>query len=197
MSFRSPAFTWRPYTLQFGHGCGAVEICYSDSPLKRLTDCFNSATAAEPWRSQRVASTSGLMQAASIRPRLRSRGDLIEVIPHVVSAETLQFGHGCGAVEMKPAAAMAISVRALQFGHGCGAVEISPGPPSEVFVSAASIRPRLRSRGDLTLLTPGEILIALRFNSATAAEPWRCVPDQPDQARLESFNSATAAEPWR
>ena len=38
----------------------------------------------------------------------------------------LQFGHGCGAVEMDAVTEAWVTVPVpLQFGHGCGAVEIS------------------------------------------------------------------------
>ena len=36
----------------------------------------------------------------------------------------LQFGHGCGAVEIQHSELRQTLYDALQFGHGCGAVEI-------------------------------------------------------------------------
>ena len=161
--------------LQFGHGCGAVEMHQTARPGRRgvpasirprlrsrgdtyfvpavtfsVRSGFNSATAAEPWRytgrglvrlavclasirprlrsrgdSHRMARhyggrnyasirprlrsrgdcdkwagpRSGGMEA-SIRPRLRSRGDCIKRFAHRLGLLTLQFGHGCGAVEI-------------------------------------------------------------------------------------------------
>ena len=61
--------------LQFGHGCGAVEI--GDKIMVRPKGA-----------------------AASIRPRLRSRGDRAIVGGDDDAAGVLQFGHGCGAVEI-------------------------------------------------------------------------------------------------
>ena len=184
--------------LQFGHGCGAVEI---RREARRLRKPLNRA---------------------SIRPRLRSRGDL------------------------KLARMYSRTEAGLQFGHGCGAVEMGTSNPAGVTDELASIRPRLRSRGDVWSAASWSAS-AVCFNSATAAEPWRCgkgrchrcqgrgasirprlrsrgdylvsremglfgkvlqfghgcgAVEMPDMAGLNCltehcFNSATAAEPWR
>ena len=85
----------------------------------------------------------------------------------------LQFGHGCGAVEMHGAGSVTLAAAlTLQFGHGCGAVEM----PDSLAVRQADTR---------------------SFNSATAAEPWRYCLFPGSPIRYHRFNSATAAEPWR
>ena len=147
-SVMSTSLCWLERWLQFGHGCGAVEMprsAPSPSPSRRS---FNSATAAEPWR-------------------------LPEGSHYTNISMKLQFGHGCGAVEIGSAsgdlgASYPASIRPrlrsrgdLQLGEEC-----SPG-------AAASIRPRLRSRGDDLLVRCGRRCPGC-FNSATAAEPWRC-----------------------
>ena len=69
--------------------------------------------------------------------------------PYVCDKEMLQFGHGCGAVEITrdqphgPRCPVS-----LQFGHGCGAVEMRNQGVMSFLSRLASIRPRLRSRGD-------------------------------------------------
>ena len=64
--------------------------------------------------------------------------------------------------------------------------------------SEASIRPRLRSRGDTRSRPASGYRQYGGFNSATAAEPWRSTRGLPaPRPRSGSFNSATAAEPWR
>ena len=63
--------------------------------------------------------------AASIRPRLRSRGDQSSRVALRSAHGSLQFGHGCGAVEIaKGQTWKGRRIVMLQFGHGCGAVEI-------------------------------------------------------------------------
>ena len=42
-----------------------------------------------------------LAVAASIRPRLRSRGDVEALVADQEARLALQFGHGCGAVEIR------------------------------------------------------------------------------------------------
>ncbi len=79
---------------------------------------FNSATAVMPWRFN------------------------IE-IPIELDTDSLQFGHGCDAVEMVLATTGATSTRVLQFGHGCDAVEIILPVSAAAWIIGASIRPRL------------------------------------------------------
>ena len=111
---------------------------------------FNSATAAEPWRSPHPFLRPAWNGRASIRPRLRSRGDRnlpprSENAPECFNSATaaepwrcrfdavsirsldrLQFGHGCGAVEiLENGGGEPGNVGQLQFGHGCGAVEMA------------------------------------------------------------------------
>src|SRR5437899_130512 len=85
----------------------------------------------------------------------------------------------------------------LQFGHGCGAVENRRGPADGVLDLVASIRPRLRCRGERGR-GGGAGRRGRCFNSATAEVPWRT---QPGRARCPTatagFNSATAEGPWR
>ena len=208
---------------------------------------FNSATAAEPWRCGRHIGTPGSLATASIRPRLRSRGDLsqrfglspsdralqfghgcgaVEIHPRrqtMCAWNALQFGHGCGAVEMatsKPAKrpkrpalqfghgcgavemgngsdSSATRERMLQFGHGCGAVEIRVPRPQNPAGYRASIRPRLRSRGD-SVRTARRHLAAglLQFGHGCGAVEISWTARNRRRAR-KGFNSATAAEPWR
>ena len=163
------------------------------------------------------------------------------------SKQPLQFGHGCGAVEMGLAGGGGAGIGGLQFGHGCGAVEMPGGGgcgrtggggfnsataaepwrcaakiPSRLRACSASIRPRLRSRGDRMAVARSHSRTCWRFNSATAAEPWRSPVGESGVERMErasirprlrsrgdskvttsrsagllGFNSATAAEPWR
>ncbi len=102
------------------HGSRGDHACYSLAILGAIA--FNSATAWEPWRRRNASSRRA-------------------------AANTLQFGHGMGAVETSAVAAtyapslapsirprhgsrgdageisQAIDARSLQFGHGMGAVE--------------------------------------------------------------------------
>ena len=112
-----------PVELQFGHGGEAVEIRSSLRPAFRSRGCFNSATAAKPWRWQPVSVLTS-------------------------SPCTLQFGHGGEAVEMHPSGIASSRSAMLQFGHGGEAVEIGPTVPHHAPGACASIRPRRRSRGD-------------------------------------------------
>ena len=116
---------WESVKLQFGHGCGAVEIPKGIVVAAGAGYSFNSATAAEPWRL-----------SLELDARAGGRG--------------LQFGHGCGAVEISLARLRHDEPQEeLQFGHGCGAVEIGFQPlTDDARAAMASIRPRLRSRGD-------------------------------------------------
>ena len=183
---------------------------------------FNSATAAEPWRlSQRLllgASSLG----PSIRPRLRSRGDSswVNTMPHNTSC--LQFGHGCGAVEIASAAywiasqaGPSIRPRLRSRGDSRHLPRIAepvrgpsirprlrsrgdspPGPPS-LPARGASIRPRLRSRGDWVGEAPGVTGgRGLQFGHGCGAVEILATRRAPS-GREGCFNSATAAEPWR
>ncbi len=55
----------------------------------------------------------------------------------------LQFGHGCDAVEMEAISAPQVILETLQFGHGCDAVEIAWDVQQINTALLASIRPRL------------------------------------------------------
>ena len=113
------------------------------------------------------------------------------------ATKKLQFGHGCGAVEMTLLQSSCQPLTPLQFGHGCGAVEMPSGGCHRAAAEQC-------------------------FNSATAAEPWRCIDQRNPNLgwkrlqfghgcgavemlpnpntlhiRVHCFNSATAAEPWR
>ena len=159
--------------LQFGHGCGAVEICRSGSGCRLATARFNSATAAEPWRfthdAKPCARGMRFNSATAAEPwrwppasppndpsdrRFNSataaepwRWVTVPTVPLPVNgcfnsataAEPWRYGFRARKI---------LRDIGLQFGHGCGAVEIRCG-----------------RRGDIW--QPG------CFNSATAAEPWR------------------------
>ena len=135
--------------------------------------CFNSATAAEPWRWGLVGVVRASSTVASIRPRLRSRGDAI--MPRSRRCHTGSFNSATAAEPWRSGLCFQSRclLHRLQFGHGCGAVEIQ-GTQSFIGIERdASIRPRLRSRGDIA--TQARLTNACwSFNSATAAEPWRC-----------------------
>ena len=132
---------------------------------------------------------------ASIRPRRRSRGDPTKPAKPTVTPEA--------------------SIRPRRRSRG-DAVAGWRG----VVVWEASIRPRRRSRGDSTVVAPGlrrngrfnsataakpwrfdrmasHCQLKLSFNSATAAKPWRCADMSATMATRTRFNSATAAKPWR
>ena len=213
------------FTLQFGHGVGAVENGRG--------------------RRHALLGRSG----ASIRPRRWSRGEPQGNRRGPSPCRTvLRFGHGVGAVENarrrvvgNPLGAVA-SIRPrrwsrgeptpnslikspllkLQFGHGVGAVENVKSKAELKAKLDASIRPRRWSRGEpraakcsaprgwgfnsATALEPWRTfarpelnpLAGLVFNSATALEPWRTAnPGSLASGRHRRFNSATALEPWR
>ena len=208
--------------LQFGHGCGAVEMGTGTFAVQAAQSGFNSATAAEPWRFARVCFEADQRLGASIRPRLWSRGDQFtgkwSVVMLSASIRPRLRSRGDIPTWWRPAwiespgfnsATAAEPWRSQVGGIASGGNEI------------ASIRPRLRSRGDFS--TPSSSAASrIGFNSATAAEPWRCrwatfhtlITDAASiRPRLRSrgdnspgadrfalevgFNSATAAEPWR
>src|SRR2546423_807912 len=110
--------------LQFGHGWAAVE------------------------NLSRSKSTGLPVLAASIRPPLGGRGELL----------LDNFTHRGGIP--------------LQFGHGWAAVENAKRSGRSGAGSSASIRPRLGGRGERNRL--GNPCKPRRgFNSATAGRPWR------------------------
>ncbi len=101
---------------------GAVETHILRERL-RTTLAFNSATAWEPWRHVPTVFATLPSLLPSIRPRHGSRGDFWLFVKSG-SVESLQFGHGMGAVETCLAEAIRpLSYPLLQFGHGMGAVE--------------------------------------------------------------------------
>ncbi len=87
--------------LQFGHGCDAVETAKRRSWTTRLVWSFNSATAVMPWKPPRrgggVARLVPFNSATAVMP-----WKLDELNGHRGPPGTLQFGHGCDAVETGP-----------------------------------------------------------------------------------------------
>ena len=166
--------------LQFGHGCGAVEIPLFAGLSPRRCHCFNSATAAEPWRCRLCHPCTRCRRiGASIRPRLRSRGD--------AAVDLLAGGPG----------------EELQFGHGCGAVEIGSDPLIFTSPIHASIRPRLRSRGDKVLTeengragSVASIRPRLRSRGDQCCQQWRFRQEGASiRPRLRSRGDAVSRKP--
>ena len=88
-------------TLQFGHGCGAVEIVQATYHNPQPHPRFNSATAAEPWRYHRngdKSNDSWRFNSATAAEPWRCEAARRRSQP----TRRLQFGHGCGAVEIWP-----------------------------------------------------------------------------------------------
>ena len=71
-----------PFGLQFGHGSSAVETRTLAHTLRTLCARFNSATALQPWKLGIPAPDLAQMIAASIRPRLFSRGNASKLTVH-------------------------------------------------------------------------------------------------------------------
>ena len=69
-----------------------------------------------------------------------------------------------------------VMMRWLQFGHGFSAVETLLAVLPTLHTIAASIRPRLFSRGNVAA---GLVFLSVyhRFNSATAFQPWKLEDD--------------------
>jgi len=146
-------------------------------------------------------------------------------LPDSNKTYSLQWGHGDGAVEEgEPRLPPDRKSWTLQWGHGDGAVEERSVPGCRLPWFQASMGPRRWSRGRdgvRTLLSPDEI----RFNGATAMEPWKSREDRRHHAdhtamkfasmgprrwsrgrgngtlgkpsRWTRFNGATAMEPWK
>ena len=132
--------------LQFGHGSSAVETRWQIANITALERAsIRPRLFSRGNRGvQRSVRPGG---PASIRPRLFSRGNEAGA-GREFALGMLQFGHGSSAVETYAKAKAEIMSRPLQFGHGSSAVETS----------------RRRSRLPST---------SLRFNSATALQPWK------------------------
>jgi|SRR5208337_2912231 len=134
--------------LQWGHGDGAVEELCGARANRDRGDCFNGATAMEPWKRAGHAARGAAPGLASMGPRRWSRG-----------RGRGRPGHGPnqsrfnGATAMEPwKSAVVIPHRArwfgLQWGHGDGAVE------------EGDVVPAIGGAGG-------------GFNGATAMEPWK------------------------
>ena len=91
---------------------------------------------------------------ASIRPRLFSRGNARDAPWMRGTGIRLQFGHGSSAVETELRAVDPFRAGRLQFGHGSSAVETRQLAAWRDGRYAASIRPRLFSRGNRPLPIP-------------------------------------------
>ena len=139
---------WRWRWLQFGHGFITVEMmpaarcptvsrpasirprlyyrgnCSSDYRGDRYGQCFNSATALLPWKSQLQPGAVGY---------------------HYM----LQFGHGFITVEICLLDVLHHAhIIGLQFGHGFITVEIESRKRPSANGKPASIRPRFYYRGN-------------------------------------------------
>ncbi len=182
--------------LQFGHGCDAVEMC---QPLRKTTrhqDRFNSATAVMPWRSKCLGFglnlQVGFNSATAVMPWrcVADENDKRDV-------PTLQFGHGCDAVEIPPVynppensipgfnSATAVMPwrcpsrscpkwldAALQFGHGCDAVEIWYITEPQLNVLQLQFGHGCDAV-EIGRRRAGPVADQQCFNSATAVMPWR------------------------
>jgi hypothetical protein len=184
-------------TLQCGHGFSAVEIrsLYSMGPGPGQHR-FNVATAFQPWRCD-----SHIRH--SFREAKLQCGHGFSAVEMVWTRDTslamlewLQCGHGFSAVEMASVGCWVSLRKRLQCGHGFSAVEIGPSQGRTACHPAASMWPRLFSRGDIgntiqpgvwahasmwpRLFSRGDVAYGFPFSSG-----WRC------------FNVATAFQPWR
>ncbi len=189
--------TWQGLKLQFGHGYMAVE----NDALGQLGQ--------------------GLL-AASMRPRLHGRGELVSLTGQPSPPRSLQCGHGYMAVENLYLLTSYNGGGKLQCGHGYMAVENSPtgcsSPRSGSGFNAATATWPWRTRtftlqqGRGAKLQCGHGYMAVEnacrgfdprprycsFNAATATWPWRTTGATPSTfGRPTSFNAATATWPWR
>ncbi len=102
---------------------------------------FNSATAVMPWKL--VADAAGQRH---VTLQFGHGCDAVETpTPNCWprAALPLQFGHGCDAVETGPQAVQVNGFEHLQFGHGCDAVETGGLGDARRAAAGPSIRPRL------------------------------------------------------
>jgi hypothetical protein len=140
-------------------------------------DRFNAATAQGPWRTSAndyayVATTNCFNAATAQGPWRTSANRSAVILPTL-----LQCGHGSGAVENQQEAGDGKAVHGASMRprlRGRGEPLVPAFVPLTVLV--ASMRPRLRGRGEP--VRRGQRKDAeRRFNAATAQGPWRtCHP---------------------
>ena len=106
---------------------------------------FNSATAVMPWKT----AMPFLIPAGRSSLQFGHGCDAVEnsnFSPFGPRISFLQFGHGCDAVENTQLEGLAQKYERLQFGHGCDAVENGWGggrrtQPLRTFNSATAVMP--------------------------------------------------------
>ena len=133
---------------------------------------FNGATAMEPWKRWNYHWCLLDPDYASMGPRRWSRGRVGLRCSAVSSVQSLQWGHGDGAVEEDERFGEQSKALQLQWGHGDGAVEEVAALDRVGGIPQASMGPRRWSRGRAS---PAEATEPDHsgFNGATAMEPWK------------------------
>jgi len=161
--------TTRSRELQWGRGCSAAERL-TRSVTRQTLMGFNGAAAVQPRKEPESGLSPTCGAAASMGPRLFSRGKNIEAThrrgkrkasmgPRLFSrgkagystrwmdSGLLQWGRGCSAAESDPSARSPAAPSKLQWGRGCSAAESTAAVARRVGMSTASMGPRLFSRG--------------------------------------------------
>ena len=141
---------------------------FSDSP--RRNSGFNSATVVTPWKPA-FRRLWGAVRACFNSATVVTPWKPDPVANAFKALVTLQFGHGCDAVETNGVLCFEEEEHRLQFGHGCDAVE------------TGSVRHEWRG--------------FRCFNSATVVTPWKRGRRCEGGGFTACFNSATVVTPWK
>src|SRR5207247_442242 len=110
---------------------------------------FNVATGADPWRTMAPHPQRMFLMAASMWPRVRTRGE--PRIHHTTRTRQERFNVATGADPWRtePRTNVCLLGVELQCGHGCGPVENEAIAARVAADGIASMWPRVRTRGEL------------------------------------------------
>ena len=111
---------------------------------------FNGATTFQPWKYGLVGLIRRHFLDASMGPRLFSRGNVADTRDFSRGSSQLQWGHDFSAVEIYCPGHNPGGDMMLQWGHDFSAVEMRRDLGSVHGLQAASMGPRLFSRGNDT-----------------------------------------------